>query len=310
MRNNKLESFEACMDFIQDTRSYEGFDFFALVPIMKLYYYWPQVVSKRVSRFCQIISIKPPTITLGANTSASLQEIKMATPQLLKAINTFYSNYYNRPIITEIKAVMNKKSSIREIKVQPLGVWEDFRQRERIDFTKINLSDEELATIDATCAQITNEKLRQVFREAQIKQYKNRHVMEAKGYHPCPSCGLWISPEETICKSCINKAQRVRISDIQEVLFQYPYWKYDNILTMFPHCSMEEFNEAKRNMIYHFLNQIRAGSKDNYDLYMAAMLITAKPADQLEPKFVVNLTNKYRKPEFKTNSGSNFSNKK
>lgn len=299
MRNHKLESFNDCMDFIQDSRSYEGYEFYDLVPLMKLHYYWPQVVGKRVSQFCNIVSIKPPTILIGTNTSAWLNELKMVAPKLLKAINEFYFPYYKQPIITELKPVMNKRSSIREVKVQPLGVWEDFRQRERIDFSKINLTDEEIATIESTCAQISNESLRRAFREAQVKQYKKRHVLDAKGYHPCPSCGLLIEPEDTMCKSCINKAQRVRISDLQEVLFQYPYWKYDDMLHMYPYCSMEEFNEAKRNMIYYFLNQIRAGSKDNYDLYMAAMLITAKKAEDLDSKFVINLTNKYRKPEFK-----------
>lgn len=302
MRNHKLEDFDDSMKFILQSRSYDGYEFYPKVPIMKLFYFWSNVAGKRISKYCNLIAIKPPVVVIGANTSAWLHQLQMVKPQLINKINEFYSDYFSKPVITDIKLEMNKKSTIYRVEEKLVGVWEDFRQRERIDFSKIHLTDEDIAEIDATCAQISSESMRKAFRDAQIKQYKKRYVLTAKGYHPCPSCGLLIEKSEQLCISCIHKKERVLISSIQDVLFQHPHWKYDNMLTVYPRCSMEQFNEAKRNMIYYFLNQIRAGSKDNYDLYMATMLITCKTVDQLTPEFVVNLTNKYRKKDDKNHT--------
>ncbi|MBS4913193.1 MAG: DUF721 domain-containing protein [Veillonella sp.] len=302
MRNHKLEDFNQTMDFIMKSRSYDGYVFYPKIPVMKLYYYWSEVVGKRISQYCNLIAIKPPVIVIGANTSAWLQQLQMSKPQLIKKINEFYSADYSEPVITDIKLEMNKRSTIYRVEEKLVGVWEDFRNRERIDFAKIHLTDEDIAEIDANCAQISSESMRKAFREAQIKQYKKRYVLTAKGYHPCPSCGLLIEAGESLCISCTHQKERILVSSIQDVLFQYPYWKYDEMLNVYPRCTMEQFNEAKRNMIYYFLSQIRAGSTDNYDLYMATMLITCKTAEQLSPEFVVNLTNKYRKKDDKNHT--------
>lgn len=282
-----------------DTK-YNQFKVFQIFAIMRLYHDWPKVIGPLLGKQTRLLGIEPPIIKVSALNSPCLQQLQMMKRQLLQKINA----YYGKEIITDIQLSMYKQSYIKDERQVYYGTTHKTEQYERplLNFEAIPISNEELAAIDKVVAVIADPTLRDLFRETQIKQYKKTKYLKSKGYHTCVHCDTLISPEETICTSCVIKAKekadyeyRQHIERIKDILFEQPYLVYEDICKQIPKCAMHEYQLAHRECVYFFRNRvIREASNDNYDIYMLLMLITHKKAQQLEKEFVQNAIKKMR----------------
>lgn len=261
--------------------------------VMRLFHHWSSVAGKRLAGNTKLLSVEPPTVTIAAFTSVWLQQLQMTKAKLLQRINEFYG----QPLIKDLKFVMYRQSVIKEQHLE--GIDADPIVRPRIDFNSIVLTPDEVAAIDKSLASVQNSELKAKLREVQVKQKKKEKYMLNHGYRLCESCGHYVRAPHRLCLTCAYEQQRQRIVAVRKWLHAKPYWKWDDMQKQLPSVTMSEYNEAKREVIYYYLDRIYTGSQDSVDLYTAAMLITGKTVEELTPQFVINLTNRYR-PKPKT----------
>lgn len=285
----RMENLDACLPrTLQDIGIYETFH------LNRIVHEWKKIVGPGFAKNSRILHIEPPVLVLSAFTSQWMQEIKMQEKQIIKKINEFYGH----PVITSIRLQMHRQSFVKDINNED-AVLPYLIERPKYmgdgsyDTSKITISDEELARIDATLVNIENPKLKEIARQAQINQYKkNKHLAE-RGFHQCPVCGTWMTVPRKVCVTCDYMFYRKHIGTIKRVLRKYPNIRQDQI-QQFVKCSMNAFNEAKKESIYYYMDKIHFGSTDQRQKYMLAMLITGKSVKDLSEDFVNNLCNKYR----------------
>lgn len=256
--------------------------------VMRLFHHWATVAGKRLAGNTKLLSVEPPIVTIAAFTSVWLQQLQMTKAMLLQRINEFYGE----PLITDLKFVMYRQSIIKEQSLE--GIDADPIVRPRIDFGSIVLTPDEVAAIDQSLAAVQNAELKGKLRDVQVKQKKKEKFMLSHGYRLCESCGHYVRAPHRLCLTCAYEQHRQRIVAVRKWLHAKPYWKWDDMQKQLPSVTMSEYNEAKREIIYYYLDRIYTGSTDSVDLYTAAMLITGKTVEELTPQFVINLTNRYR----------------
>lgn len=255
----------------------------------ELIHHWKKIVGPSVASHCQIIDIKPPSISISVDTSVWLQQMNMQKRQLLNKINDFYKD----EIITEIRLQI-KRISTKVEEEQLLDYEIEADSFEKIDFSTIVLTEADVREIDEAVRTCRDEKKAQLFRNILIRQKKKKIYLLQKGYKECEDCGVLIKSERPICMTCLYKRHRKIIRYIKYILNEHPHSKLDDIIEKVPFCTYEYYREAKREIIYYYLDRIYRGSENIFDLYQATMLITCKKREELSDEFVVNLTNKYR----------------
>lgn len=261
--------------------------------INRLYYYWDTIVGATVSSNCFIISIKPPLIVLGVSSSPWMQQLLMQKSVVINKVNDFYGE----KIISDIQLQLRNHKTIKSHAKVENSLKKSSRDEEYINVDTIVLSKEEVEHFRTTTSQVKQEKLRDILFKVGVANAKKRKLLISEGYKKCPSCNTLIEPNETHCSRCIYRKKRQRIGQLKKKFYLKPYGNYEEICKLF-HCSGDEYAEAKREMIYHFLNIIYLGGDTEYDRHMAAMLITGKYKDNLTEEFIKNMTDKYRRKSF------------
>lgn len=294
-RDAYIKQYDAHLD-----SKYNQFKVFQSFAIMRLYHDWPKVVGPLLGKQTRLMAIDPPIIKVGALNSPCLQQLQMMKRQILQKVNA----YYGKELITDIQLSMYRQSYIKDEGQVYYGTTGQTEQYERplLNFEAIPISETELAQIDKVIAIIPDAKMRELFRETQIKQYKKTKYLKNHGYHACAHCDTLVGPEDTLCMNCILKAKekadyayRQHIESIKSLLFEQPHLVYEALCKQIPQCAMADYQLAHRECVYFFRNRvIREASNDNYDVYMLLMLITHKPAQQLDKDFVQNAVKKMR----------------
>ena len=275
----------------------ETFDTLGLTERLKqnsLSYYWNQIVGDTVGANCFVVSVEPPLLSIGVISSPWMQQLLMIKPVIIKKINDFYG----KEIITDIRLQMrNGKIKRKQLNFAEGDVKKKNRDEEYINLDHIVLSPEEAEHFRNTVKQVKSQKLREILLKGGIGSAKKKKFLLEEGYKECPSCGSMIEKNEHHCLRCIYRMERKRIGFLKRSFYKKPYGNYDDICELFS-CTQAEFSEAKKEMIYRYLNIIYLGGDTEYDRYMAAMLITGKSKDQLTEDFVIHMADKYRKKSF------------
>jgi len=254
-----------------------------------LIHHWRDVVGPIYAGHTRIIDIKPPKIVLSADNSQWMQEVKMNQKRILKAIN----DYYQGEIITEMGLMMHRQSFVKESSGPEIYHIEMPDIEGYIDMSKIVLSDDDINVIDNMVNKISDDTLKDTFRNVIISSRKKEIYLLEHGYHRCGRCGMHMESKKEICPTCEYELHRAHIKDIKAVIRKYPYFKYSDC-QQFIQCTFPDFAEAMRESIYFYLDKIYKGSINRRHMYMVAMLITHKKPDELTDQHVINLCNKYR----------------
>lgn len=293
-------------DEIPQKESYKPIDMGQLVVAIRLNRirnHWELLMGPSMAKHVSIQTIKPPSIHLVAKNSMWMQEATMRKRQLLETINHFYG----KTLITDLQIHMQKKSFIKEEKSSD-QIDLSYQEIEPIDFSKIPLSKDVLDSIEEQVADIKDPILKEMGRKLRIQNWKKNQILRKEGYHRCTLCGKWIQDEDNrrgpqgpICPQCHHKRYREHVRQIKSVLKQHPTLKYDD-MAPYMRCTMSGFNQARKELIYFFMDKIHYGSTDPHHMYMLAQLITYKTVSELEPQFVANLCAKYRSKFLANNS--------
>lgn len=285
-------------DEIPQKETYKPIDMGQLseaIRINSIRMHWELLVGSSMAKYVSIQKITPPSMHLLANNSMWMQEATMRKRELIEIINKFYG----KPLISELQIHMQKKSFIKEA-ISSDTIDLSYQAIEPIDFNKIPLPKEVLESIEQQLASIKDPELKEMGRKLQIQNWKKNQVLSKDGYHRCTSCGKWIQKEDDrrgpkgpICPQCHHERYRNHVRQIKSVLKKHPTLKYDQMASYMP-CTLSGFNQARKELIYFFMDKIHYGSKDPHHMYMLAQLITYKDVQDLEPQFVANLCAKYR----------------
>lgn len=256
---------------------------------------WDSIVGPAMAQQVAIKSVQVPILTLLASNSMWMQEVIMRKGQILSSIN----QYYGDDIIKDIRVLIKKESFIKD-EVQAKNIDLSYQPKGKIDFSKISLPKEILDSIDASLETIKNPNLKAIGRKVQVQNWKKNQLLSQKGYVRCKLCGKWIEPQDgrkspkgLICAQCYHGRYRAHVGQIIKVLEEHPTLKYDQ-MKPYMRCTLAGFNQARKELIYYYMDKVHFGSNDPHHMYMLAQLITFKSVDQLEPQFVANLCAKYR----------------
>ena len=256
---------------------------------------WDSIVGPAMAQQVTIESIQAPILTLLASNSMWMQEVIMRKGQILSSIN----QYYEDDIIKDIRVLMKKESFIKD-EVQTKDIDLFYQPKGKIDFSKIALPKDILDSIDASLEIIKDPNLKAIGRKVQVQNWKKNQLLSKKGYVRCKLCGKWIEPQDgrkspkgLICAQCHHGRYRAHVGQIIKVLEEHPTLKYDQ-MKPYMQCTLAGFNQARKELIYYYMDKVHFGSNDPHHMYMLAQLITFKSVDQLEPQFVANLCAKYR----------------
>lgn len=256
---------------------------------------WDSIVGPAMAQQVTIESVQAPILTLVASNSMWMQEVIMRKGQILSSINHYYGDH----IIKDIRVLMKKESFIKD-EVQANNIDLSYQPKGKIDFSKISLPKEILDSIDASLETIKNPSLKAIGRKVQVQNWKKNKLLSKKGYVRCKLCGKWIEPQDgrkspkgLICAQCHHGRYRAHVGQIIKILQDYPTLKYDQMKS-YMRCTLAGFNQARKELIYYYMDKVHFGSNDPHHMYMLTQLITFKSVDQLEPQFVANLCAKYR----------------
>ncbi|MBF1757113.1 MAG: DUF721 domain-containing protein [Veillonella tobetsuensis] len=254
-----------------------------------LIHHWRDVVGPIYAGHTRIIDIKPPKIVLSADNSQWMQEVKMNQKRILKAIN----EYYQGEIITEMGLMMNRQSFVKESSGPEIYHIEMPDIEGYIDMSKIVLSDDDINVIDNMVNKISDDTLKDTFRNVIISSRKKEIYLLEHGYHRCERCRILMNRDTKHCITCEYEIHREHINNIKRQIRRIPYIKYKECCKHI-NCTFDDFAMAMRELIYFYLDKVYHGSTSRNHMYMAAMLITHKKPEELTDQHVINLCNKHR----------------
>ncbi len=283
-QHNQFESVDTCLPRTLD----EEFHMVEPFRLHSLIHHWKSVVGPTIAAHTKVLAIEPPKIVICAYTSAWMQQLQMQQRQLLRCIN----EYYKESVITTIQLTMYRHSFVKET-ATPSDIDLPHIPTGRINFSKLTIPDASVERIDRICALTDNKRLQAITKKIQIEQEKKNHYLQKQGYVRCPNCGNWMHSNHKICANCKSKHDRYRISAIKSALQERPYMKYDEIIN-YGQCTLDEFNRARSELLYFYLDRIYHGSVSRQDMYMTAMLLTFKRPEELTDDHVINLCHKRR----------------
>lgn len=262
---------------------------------VKLYHDWKAVVGDVIAAHTRLLDIKPPTLIIQVKESMWMNEIQMHSNQIIEAVN----HYYQKELIQHVKLQLSRYSKVKASEVEVLPYTLRPIVHHRIDFNKIALPQKETDALESSLRYIQDEEMKNKLRLIRMKQLKKDIYLQQQGQKTCKICGKWITTEPSgICTQCVYSRHRKRVEGIMFILERYPYYIYDDMRIRRPDCTMEEFMEARRNLIYRYLNKLYLGSDLYRDKVWAAMLITSRKEEDLSKEFIINLANKYKRKEF------------
>ncbi len=250
---------------------------------------WPEIVGKSIAAHSYVGKPEPPEIIVFVYNNVWLQQLNMNKAILLEKINSFYG----KPIFTNIKLLMARKKKDRYLFLLP--------EEEKItsqNIGDISLDKETVQGIDRSVSMVSDSKMKNILRSLRIRMKQREKALILEGYQVCSKCGLFYKKEEEVCIACLYKKHRQKIIEIKKILNKSPFGRYEDIKENII-CTYEEFGEAKKELLYFYLDLIYKGSTDKMVMYKVAMLITGKSKDALSDDFVENLAKKYRKKERK-----------
>lgn len=252
----------------------------------RLYHGWKKIAGPMLAANCRIGGIEPPVVVIEAMNSVWLQQAAMQKEMLRKKINAFYQE----ELIQEVKLRMHRVKSHPETEAEiDYGPAEE----RRIDFSAVYLTPEDTESIKTSLQLVQDERLRDQLFRLQVRQKKREKVLLQEGYQKCSRCGTFIKSNRKICLTCAYELHRQRIIGIKGLLKAKAWAKYGEINENMT-CTFDEFSEARKELIYFYVDRLHNGSTDWLDMCQTAMLVTGKQQSDLPEAFIVNLANKYR----------------
>lgn len=289
---------ESLHDCVHTFLSHNGLD--KQIKVKRIAAYWPAIVGTVASHNSYVISIEPPVLTIGITSSPWMQQFLMNRYNILKQVN----DYYGSTLITDVKLKLvsaynkNKEKTIEQNAnkyMQPL----DESIYGFIDLQSIRIEKSKEHTIDKSLEYVTDKELKQTLRKFAIGNARREIYYEQNKYKKCASCGSYMSPNENFCVSCKNKEERIHIGEIKKWLKKNPSGIYEDLNNEIP-STMNQFLEAKRELLYYYMDRIYNRSEDKVDLYMTTMLITGKKIENLTDEFVTHITSNFKRNKFNT----------
>lgn len=155
------------------------------------------------------------------------------------------------------------------------------------DLSKINLSDEEMAEIEQSCACIEDETLRNTMLKTSISRAKLEKYRLKKDWHTCNSCGNNLCPpEEKICDVCKRLEQEIFTKKIVDLLNEVPYLTYADIKKeieyampeMLYQCIPEKIESIRSRMVQKICQSLDKNDQNRVN-FLVMLFKGVKPED-------------------------------
>ena len=109
------------------------------------------------------------------------------------------NNFAGEALVKELRFARSGREKM-QLRGEPMEAL-DYRTL----LPKVNLTDEEIASVRAEVAAVEDDTLRDHLFRVSLKQAKLQHLLRELGYHSCEDCGSFCEPERTRCPLCERK---------------------------------------------------------------------------------------------------------
>lgn len=288
-----MDSLKVCLDSFVKKMNYE-----TTFKEKSLFSAWPSLVGESIAANCRIVAIERPTLVLCIYDHLWRQEIQMRQKQIIAKIN----EYYGEPWITSISLLsyskLRKIQQEEALRVVEAEISPYLYEPDIVPFQNINLSVQEARQIEDILSKADKEETKLIFKKLVVRQRKKERYMLSKGYHVCPHCRRLTDEDGSLCVSCTYRLYRQKVIKSKQILRSYPYITWEAVHDKIPDISLQAFLEAKRELIYWYINRLYTGSKDRQDRWLLAMLISGKRKQDLPPAYVDKLAERYKAKKY------------
>ena len=152
-------------------------------------FHWPQIVGNAIAANVEAVRIVRETLWLYSYDATWRNQIQMMQLDVLQKVN----NFAGEALVKELRFARSGREKM-QLRDEPMDVL-DYRTL----LPKVNLTDEEIASVRAEVAAVEDDTLRDHLFRISLKQAKLQHLLKDLGYHPCEDCGSLCEPERSRC---------------------------------------------------------------------------------------------------------------
>ncbi|MFH1453206.1 MAG: DUF721 domain-containing protein [Armatimonadota bacterium] len=210
---------------------------------------WDKSVGEKIRSISSAVFFKNNILFVEVKNSSWLYELTCLKAEIIKNLN----KNLKKDFITDIRfSIARIKSSAFPEKA---GGEAAPAKKEII------LSKDDLAQIEETVKNLTDEKLKNTVRKILIQEKKRNIEKKEDGYKDCSVCGVLTKNSDMICDFCYLKKYDREEKEVAGILSGKPWLTYNQINAALPHISNRMFYLIKTNLIEKYQNKITAFAK-------------------------------------------------
>lgn len=199
---------------------------------------WGEIVGELILRNTDILYLKDNILYILVPNSGFLQEMRLLKSQILLNINkiigeeiVFDLNIKNKEEMKNYKTYLKKE------------------KKEEIDYSKIELEEEELNFILKKSSEILDENIREKILQIMLISKKREKYLLSIGYKKCKKCGnIFFNDSIEICENCKIIKEKERRIEIIKLIKENLFIKYLDLKMKVKDLTIKEYDEIKKQM--------------------------------------------------------------
>ena len=243
-------------------------------------YRWQELVGRDIAAHARAVKLEFKKLFVRTAHPAWAEQLKYMEYDIKQKIN----GYFGEDLVQEL--IFTSQPGWRMPQENTLYKEDEGRHLGR-QLKKIQLSDEELAAIRASCSSIEDEAMRSAAVRLGCNVHRLLRYRRQSYWHPCASegCGSICPPDEEYCYSCKRKRKEKTAAKIQQLLLDMPWARYGEILQEIS-CSQQEFQSQRLILLQRLAGRVDYGDVESIEAKTLVMLYRSLPPEQLSDEVV------------------------
>lgn len=256
---------------------------------------WQEIAGPQIAKYSYIKDFQKGVVTIAVLNPVWMNQLFMYKQNIIRNIN----DYIQEQAVQDIHFIRSGRKPGKVVYETTTG--EEDEHVPTIPIRSVILPEEVVQTIRRETAHLP-EALREKMAQLRFAQAKRVIAYRHSGFTQCPQCGRWLAKGETLCLFCRLQKRQNRKKEIHDILIDMPWLTWDEMISegyAAAHDKKDEelYNEVRRDLIYQYIEKIHHDVDSLADDLCLAMLITRQKPTALEPEFIHNLTEKYRRKD-------------
>lgn len=256
---------------------------------------WKDIAGPQIAKYSYIKDFQKGVVTIAVLNPVWMNQLFMYKQRIIRNIN----EYIHDQAVKDIRFIRSGRKPAAIVYETTTG--EEEQQVPTVPIRSIILPEELVQQIRQETAALP-EAIRERVAQLRFTQAKRALAYRHSGFAQCPRCGRWLAKGETLCLLCRLDLRQQRKQQIHDILVDMPWLTWDEMVTEqyvkdHDREAVELYNEVRRDLIYQYIEKIHHEADSMADDICLAMLITRQKPTELEPDFIHNLTEKYRRKD-------------